>query len=91
MSTRAFGEKWTNKGVAFAQNIAGHYRIRSEIGPLGYWRDGSLLARSTNTNNPLFKTPSDSLMALNRLAVDFPEKVTPEKYTRWLRVPVFDQ
>lgn len=64
------------------QLIAGRYRFGPKSGKWAYWRDGILLSRTTNINDPLFKLPANLLIVLSGVPERFAEKLMPGETLR---------
>lgn len=57
------------------QKVAGAYRFRPKSGWWAYWRDGLILSRTTNIEDPLFKLPANLLIVVSGVAKRFAEKL----------------
>ncbi len=64
------------------QKVAGRYQFGPKSGKWAYWRNGILLSRTTNVNDPLFKLPANLLLVLGGISPGFAEKLLPLEILR---------
>ncbi len=64
------------------QKVAGRYQFGPKSGKWGYWRDGIILTRTANTNDPVFSTSANVLLVLSIVPRNFAEKMLPLEIIR---------
>lgn len=64
------------------QKVAGRYEFGQKSGKWAYWRDGLILSRTNNTNDPLFSQHANLLLVLSLVPRNFAEKLLPLEIIR---------
>ncbi|HMS41838.1 MAG TPA: hypothetical protein PKE69_16525 [Pyrinomonadaceae bacterium] len=64
------------------QKVVGRYEFGPQSGKWAYWRDGILLARTTNQDDPLVHQHTNLLLVLSIVPRNFAEKLLPLEIIR---------
>ncbi len=64
------------------QKVAGRYEFGPKSGKWSYWRDGILLVRTHNRDDPLVHQNANLLLVLSLVPLNFAEKLLPLEIIR---------